>query len=105
LGATWGGDSYPDGDGGLLTYAGGPHRSIMEVTNTGFYLRKYVDSGPGTSTRGIGSDVWWVRFRLGEVYLNATEAALELGRDADAAAYLSTLRERAGFGENSVTAA
>lgn len=105
LGATWGGDNYADGDGGLLTYAGGPHRSIMEVTNTGFYLRKYVDSGAGTSTRGIGSDVWWVWFRLGEIYLNATEAALELGRDADAAGYLSTLRERAGFGENSVTAA
>lgn len=99
LGADW------EGDGELLTYAGGPHRSIMEVTNTGFYLRKYVDSGAGASTRGIQSDVWWVWFRLGEVYLNATEAALELGRNAEAADYLSTLRERAGFGENSVTAA
>ncbi|HWK98436.1 MAG TPA: RagB/SusD family nutrient uptake outer membrane protein [Parapedobacter sp.] len=105
LGATWGGEDYPNGDGKLLTAAGGPHRSIMEVSNTGFYLRKYVDSGPGTSTRGIRSDVWWVWFRLGEIYLNATEAALELGRDADAAGYLSTLRERAGFGEHSVTAA
>ncbi|GGG75995.1 membrane protein [Parapedobacter pyrenivorans] len=104
LGSTWGGESYPHGDGKLLTATGGPHRSIMEVSNTGFYLRKYVDSGPGTSTRGIRSDVWWVWFRLGEVYLNAAEAAFELNRDADAAQYLSTLRERAGFGANSVTA-
>lgn len=104
LGSTWGGESYPNGDGRLLTAAGGPHRSIQEVSNTGFYLRKYIDSGSGTSTRGIRSDVWWVRFRLGEIYLNAAEAALELDRDADAAQYLSTLRERAGFGTNSVSA-
>lgn len=104
LGSSWGGDGYPNGDGKLLTAAGGPHRSIQEVSNTGFYLRKYLDSGPGTSTRGIRSDVWWVWFRLGEVYLNAAEAALELGRGAEAAQYLSTLRERAGFGANSITA-
>lgn len=105
LGSSWGGPNYPNGDGGPLTASGGPHRSIQEVSNTGFYLRKYLDSGPGTSTRGIRSDVWWVWFRLGEVYLNAAEAAFELGQAAEAAAYLSTLRERAGFGPNSVTAA
>jgi len=105
LGSVWGGDNYPNGDGRLLTAAGGPHRSIQEVSNTGFYLRKFLDSGPGTSTRGIRSDVWWVWFRLGEIYLNAAEAAFELGQTAEAAQYLSTLRERAGFPANSVTAA
>ncbi|MDN3668519.1 RagB/SusD family nutrient uptake outer membrane protein [Echinicola jeungdonensis] len=90
-------------DGGILTAAAGPHRSIQEVSNTGFYLRKYVDNSAGSSTRGIGSEVWWVRFRLGEIYLNAAEAAFELGETAEALEYINSLRERAGFGENSLT--
>lgn len=94
------GSNFTDGD--LLTSAAGPHRSIQEVSNTGFYLRKYVDIGKGTSTRGILSDVWWVWFRLGEVYLNAAEAAFELGQ-ANAVDYINVLRERAGFGPNSLS--
>lgn len=90
-------------DGGILTAAAGPHRSIQEVSNTGFYLRKYVDNGPQTSTRGIRSEVWWVRFRLGEIYLNAAEAAFELGRSAEALSLVNKVRERAGFGPNSLS--
>src|SRR5205823_2290364 len=45
---------------------------------------------------------WWVRFRLGEIYLNASEAAFELGQTADALTYVNAVRERAGFGPNSV---
>lgn len=104
LGSIWGAPNYPNGDGKALTAAGGPHRSIQEVSNTGFYLRKYVDSGPGTSTRGIRSDVWWVWFRLGEVYLNAAEAAFELGMIGDAVDYLTAIRDRAGFESGSLTA-
>lgn len=90
-------------DGGLLTGAGGPQRSQTEVTNTGFYLRKYLDPAPMASTRGVRSDMWWVRFRLGEIYLNAAEAALELGMEAEALIYVNEVRERAGFGENSLS--
>jgi len=89
-------------DGGLLTGSSGPQRSQTEVTNSGFYLRKYVDQTAMSSTRGIRSDMWWVRFRLGEIYLNASEAALELGKTADALKYVNTVRERAGFGANSL---
>lgn len=89
-------------DGGLLTGSSGPQRSQTEVSNTGFYLRKYVDQTAMSSTRGIRSDMWWVRFRLGEIYLNAAEAALELGQTADALKYTNTLRERAGFPANSL---
>ena len=89
--------------GGVLTAAAGPHRSIQEVSNTGFYLRKYVDNGPQTSTRGIRSEVWWVRFRLGEIYLNAAEAAFELGRTDEALSMINRVRERAGFGPNSLS--
>jgi hypothetical protein len=97
------GTNYTDGK--VLTAAGGPHRTILEVSNTGFYLRKYVDAGPGTSTRGIQSDTWWVWFRMGEIYLNAAESAFELGQTAVAAGYINTLRERAGFPPNSIPAA
>jgi hypothetical protein len=108
----WNGSSYDqiesDGlateytDGGILVAPAGPHRSIQEVSNTGFYLRKYVDNAVGSSTRGIRSEVWWVRFRLGEIYLNAAEAAFELG-EPGAVDYINTLRERAGFGPNSLS--
>ena len=81
-----------------------PHASIQEVTNTGFYIKKFVDAGAGTSTRGILSDMWWVRFRLGEIYLNAAEAAFELGQTSVALPYINAIRERAGFSANSLDA-
>jgi len=89
-------------DGGLLTGSSGPQRSQTEVTNSGFYLRKYVDQTAMSSTRGIRSDMWWVRYRLGEIYLNAAEAALETGKTASALKYVNLVRERAGFGANSL---
>lgn len=90
-------------DGKKLTGFGGPQRSGQDVSNTGFYLRKYIDPAPGSSNRGRQSDMWWVRFRLGEVLLNASEAAFELGQTADALMYINRLRERAGFPANSLT--
>ncbi|WP_221390042.1 RagB/SusD family nutrient uptake outer membrane protein [Dyadobacter sp. NIV53] len=94
------GSTYDDGK--LLTGSSGPQRSQTEVTNSGFYLRKYVDQTAMSSTRGIRSDMWWVRFRLGEIYLNASEAALELAKTADALKYVNVVRERAGFGAGSL---
>ena len=94
------GTTYSDGK--MLIGNSGPHRSMQEVSNSGFYLRKYIQSGAGTSTRGIRSDNWWVYFRLGEIYLNAAEAALELGKAGDAKDYVNELRERAGYPENSL---
>lgn len=95
------GTTYTDGK--LLTGSSGPHRSIQEVSNTGFYMRKFIDPNDKTSTRGIQSDIWWVWFRLGEIYLNAGEAAFELGQTGDALLYINALRERAGFGANSLS--
>lgn len=89
-------------DGGLLTGAAGPS-NIADVSNTGFYLRKYVSDKPGASTRGIRSENWWIYFRLGEIYLNAAEAAFELGQEPTALTYINRLRERAGFEPNSLS--
>lgn len=89
-------------DGRTLIAASGPHRSIQEVSNTGFYMRKYIDASAGTATRGTQSDTWWVWCRLGEIYLNAAEAAFELNNIPEAATYVNAIRERAGFGSNSI---
>jgi hypothetical protein len=90
-------------DGKTLTGLDGPHRTTTFVSNTGFYLRKYIDATPGASTLAAQSDTWWVLFRLGEIYLNAAEAAFELGLSADALNYINKIRERAGFPANSLS--
>lgn len=88
--------------GQRLTGLDGPHRTEQFVSNTGFYIRKYIDAAPGASTSASQSDVWWVIFRLGEIYLNAAEAAFELGLP-EALTHINKLRERAGFPPNSLS--
>lgn len=90
-------------DGGVLTGADGPRTIQNYVSTTGFYVRKFLDSAPAGATSTTGSDIWWVRFRLGEIYLNAAEAALELGLASEAVGYVNVLRERAGFPPSSLT--
>ncbi len=92
-------------DGGVLTGLDGPRGVENYLTTTGFYVRKYLDEKPEGATSTVGSDIWWVRFRLGEIYLNAAEAAFALGLTDEALGYLNELRERAGFPPNSLTAA
>lgn len=87
-------------DGGLLTGNDGPVPAQDYISNTGFYIRKHADASDATLN---GSSTWWVMFRLGEVYLNAAEAALELGLEPEALGYVNELRERAGFPANSLT--
>lgn len=89
-------------DGGTLVAADGPLPNAANVTNTGFYMRKYVDSRIGSGQSGQGSDIWWIRFRLGGILLNAAEAAFELNRANEALPYINQVRERAGFGPNSL---
>ncbi|GEO02937.1 membrane protein [Adhaeribacter aerolatus] len=103
LGANYSPPKYPNGDGKLLTGSSGPHRSITEVSNSGFYMRKYIDPTPMSSTRGVRSEMWWIRFRYAEILLNAAEAALELNMAPEALTHVNKVRERAGFGPNSLT--
>jgi hypothetical protein len=93
-------------DGKLLTGNGGPMRISQEVSNTGFYIKKFIDPATLSSARGVGTDVWWIRFRYGEVLLNAAEAAYELGgaNITDALNYVNQIRQRAGFPANSLDA-
>lgn len=87
-------------DGKLLTGASGPIRSGLDISNTGFNLKKFIDPIPGSSNRGQQSDVWWIRYRLAEVYLNAGEAAFELGQLAEALTDINIVRARAGLKTN-----
>lgn len=89
-------------DGGVLVGEDGPLRNDTYTSATGFLLRKYVDTAPAAPTSAVGSDIWWIYFRLGEIYLNAAEAAFELGDEPLAREYINTLRERAGFPPNSL---
>ncbi|MDF9830371.1 RagB/SusD family nutrient uptake outer membrane protein [Parabacteroides sp. PF5-6] len=93
-------EDHPNADGGPFVGKDGP-LSRATYTNTGFNLRKFVDEAAGSSARGQGSYIWWVYFRMGEVYLNAAEAAMELGQTEKALRYANAIRERAGFGANS----
>lgn len=96
-------ENRPNADGGKFVGRDGP-LSRATYTNTGFNLRKFVDETAGSSARGQGSYMWYVYFRMGEVYLNAAEAAMELGQTDKALRYVNAIRERAGFGPGSWTA-
>jgi hypothetical protein len=75
----------------------GPVNGLEFRTQTGFYIRKWLDPTIGSGRRGRGSDVAFIRYRFAEVLLNAAEAAFELGQTALAADYLNLVRSRAGF--------
>lgn len=75
----------------------GPIDSREWSAQTGFYVRKHMDTKTGSGQRGLKSDVWWVRYRLSEVYLNAAEAAFELEDLTKAANYINAVRKRAGL--------
>ena len=92
------GSNYEDGK--PWTGLDGPKDNTPDVSNTGFYVRKFVSETAGASLRN-NSDNWWPWFRLGEVYLNAAEAAFEL-EETSPESYINKLRERAGFPANSI---
>src|SRR5690606_10805355 len=96
---------YTDSEGRewVLTGADGPRFNESYMGNSGMYIRKFVDEAPAAGTISTGSDVQWIFFRLGEIYLNAAEAAFELGLPDEALGYVNTLRERAGFPANSLS--
>ncbi len=71
-------------------------------TLTPFGIMKYVDDedvAQWTFTSGNESKTDYIIFRLGEIYLNLAEAAIELGKDGEALSSVNTIRERAGMPE------
>lgn len=70
-----------------------------ETTTTGFHLRKYLDFNRSKeNVYADRCDQDWIDMRLGEVYLNFAEAAVETGTDLDKALdYINQIRDRAGI--------
>lgn len=72
-----------------------------DVTKTGYYIRKYLyDASAPLFTQKYYSGQDCIIFRLGEIYMNAAEAAVEMGNDADARGYVQPVRARAGLLQN-----
>jgi hypothetical protein len=75
----------------------GPVNGLQYHTQTGFYIRKWLDPATGTGRRGQGSDIPFIRYRYSEVLLNAAEAAAELNDYTTASGYINQVRSRAGL--------
>lgn len=75
----------------------GPINGLELRTQSGFYIRKWLDPTVGSGRRGRGSDVPFIRYRMGEVLLNAAEASYELGDKTTAAGFMNQVRSRAGL--------
>lgn len=75
----------------------GPIDGLEFSAQTGFYVRKFMDPAIGSGQIGTQSDVWWVRYRFGEVLLNLAEAEFALGKTDSAAIFLNQVRTRAGL--------
>ncbi|MEG1586031.1 MAG: RagB/SusD family nutrient uptake outer membrane protein [Bacteroidales bacterium] len=69
------------------------------INKSGFFVMKFMDETIGATTRGKGSEIWFPRFRMSEIYLIAAEAAYELQDQANASLYLNAVRKRAGIQE------
>lgn len=91
----------------LETYYGGANsRSITYGTPTGYYLKKYVNGAQKISGTGMTTSAHdWIIFRLGQVYLDYAEAALNAtgsgyvipeGCSLTAAEAINLVRARAG---------
>ena len=89
-------DTYDD-NGILITSQNGPVvTNEIFMNKFGLTPLKFLDETSQSGTRGRGSEMWEVRFRMAEAYLIAAEAAMELNNNAKAAEYLNVVRYRAG---------
>lgn len=67
-----------------------------DASKTGFYQKKFWDETLENMDMGK-SETPWVIFRLGEIYLNLAEAAMELDKTDEALTAVNEIRKRAGM--------
>ncbi len=69
-----------------------------EVSQTGFYVRKYLQPAyDNTKVVNKSSFQQFIDLRYGEILLNYAEAAVELGKSDDAMTAINLVRSRAGI--------
>ena len=72
-----------------------------DATKTGFYIRKHLqDGGAPLFIKEYYSGTDCIIFRLGEMYINAAEAAIELNMEGVARDFIEPIRTRAGLQQN-----
>lgn len=69
-----------------------------DASKTGFYQKKFWDETLTDMNMGKSETPWPV-FRLGEIYLNLAEAAIELNKQTEALDAVNIIRKRAGVKE------
>lgn len=101
-GPTYADEFYTDSGTGktyrVLGKDGGAYTG--DASKTGFNVRKFVDEDCATEAQwDFGkTETPWPIFRLGEIYLNLAEAAVEKGEHLDRALWaVNEIRERAGM--------
>lgn len=67
-----------------------------DASKTGFYQKKFFDETLTDMNMGK-SETPWPIFRLGEIYLNLAEAAMELNKQSEALDAVNAIRQRAGI--------
>lgn len=67
-----------------------------DASKTGFYQKKFWDETLTDMNMGKSETPWPV-FRLGEMYLNLAETAMELSKASEALDAVNAIRERAGI--------
>ena len=103
-GALWGyGDHnhpveiYESGDPSVISGEQSPTTIVGEywnATQTGYYLRKFMDPTYNQWDETIADNTPWIFFRLAEFYLNYAECQIELGNNAEALKYINMIRNR-----------
>lgn len=82
----------------IQTYSGGNcelRDNDRRYTRTGYYMNKYRNWNAFSGMPG--EDGKWKFYRLGEVYLNLAEAAVEAGHIDEGLQLVNEIRHRAGF--------
>jgi len=109
-GTSWlNGEIVLDYSDATLTPAGetkvGSYKGVLTHANsanakTPFGILKYLDEAKRAKiVERLHSDTDYLVFRLGEIYLNYAEAAIELNKNGDALTAVNELRKRAGVAE------
>ncbi len=70
----------------------------LQISSTGFYIRKYLNPKYTPSELVISrQEGQWINFRYAEILLNFAEAAVELGKPSEATPFMNQVRARAGI--------